>query len=101
MVITKEEFNEKAKTYEGMLELIRESNKETHKFWLQDERLIINRTAPKHSRLDGISIQFNQYSYTTPPISREMLMTEEEFDAEVKAGRIKGVRMLDSGRLVF
>lgn len=101
MIITKEEFNEKAKTYEGLLELIRESNKETHKFWLQDGRLIINRTAPKHSRLDGISIQFSKESYIKPPISREMLMTDEEFDTEVREGRVRGVRMKEDGRLVF
>lgn len=101
MIITKEEFDAKAKTYEGMLELIRESNKETHKFWLQDGRLIINRTAPKHSRLDGISVSFSPDYYKTPPIPREMLMTDDEYLNEVKAGRIKGVKIMDDGRLVF
>ena len=48
----------------------------------------------------GVKIPLGMFNYKDN-ITREMLMTNEEFESEVRAGNVKGVGIDEKGRIYF
>ena len=90
MIIERERFN--SLTEEEIKALCSKFNREVaEKFTIEDNMFCIG---------SGVKIPLGMFNYKDN-ITREMLMTDEEFESEVRAGNVKGVGIDEKGRIYF
>lgn len=90
MIIERERFN--SLTEEEIKALCSKFNREvSERFTIEDSMFCIG---------SGVKIPLGKFNYKND-ITRDMLMTNSEFEYEVKAGNIKGVGIDEKGRVYF
>lgn len=90
MIIERERFN--SLTEAEIKDLCSKFNREVDKkFTIRDNMFCIG---------SGVKIPLGSFNYKDN-ITREMLMTNEEFESEVRAGNVKGVGIDEKGRIYF
>ena len=91
MIIERERFN--SLTEEEIKSLCSKFNREiAKKFTIKDDDTFCIGS--------GVKIPLGMFNYKDN-ITREMLMTHEEFESEVRAGNVKGVGIDEKGRIYF
>ena len=91
MIIERERFN--SLTEEEIKALCSKFNREvSERFTIDDDDVFCIGS--------GVKIPLGKFRYKND-ITREMLMTDEEFESEVKAGNVKGVGIDEKGRIYF